>query len=190
MGDILDELVGEIYDRATRRPSPPRAVRCRHDASQPSWHPLLLLVRRFFSADEIAFNVHQRAPDAPRRRRRGTNRVALAIRIYYQFDDALSAILIATNLVNMPIVAGDGGGPSASPARPGRPRAAAMTVIIVLLGEINPKILASATGRLARKTAYPLRLIMLALRPASSHPFSSWTRWRGCWARARRPAPP
>ncbi len=128
---------------------------------------LLLLVSAFFSADEIAFT----SINARRMRRaadEGDKSSALAIRIYDQFDDALSAILIGNNLVNIASsslatvvaigIAGEAGAGLAS---------AAMTVIIVLLCEITPKILAKRDpDAFARKTAYPLRVIMLALRPA------------------------
>ena len=61
---------------------------------------LLLMVSAFFSADEIAFT----SINARRMRRAaedGDKLSALAIRIYDQFDDAPSAILIGNNLVNI-----------------------------------------------------------------------------------------
>ncbi len=128
---------------------------------------LLLMVSAFFSADEIAFT----SINARRMRRAaedGDKLSALAIRIYDQFDDALSAILIGNNLVNIAAssvatvvaigIAGEAGAGIAS---------AIMTVVIVLLGEITPKVFAKRNSdAFARKTAYPLRVIMLALRPA------------------------
>jgi CBS domain containing-hemolysin-like protein len=128
---------------------------------------LLILISAFFSADEIAFT----SINARRMRRAaedGDRRSALVMRIYDQFDDALSAILIGNNLVNIAAssvatvaaiaVAGEAGAGLAS---------VIMTVVVVLFGEITPKILAKRNcDAFARQTAYPLRAVMLALRPA------------------------
>lgn len=128
---------------------------------------LLLLISAFFSADEIAFT----SINARRMRRAaedGDKTSALVVKIYERFDDALSAILIGNNLVNIASsslatvvaiqIAGEAGAGIAS---------VVMTVAIVLFGEITPKILAKRNSdAFARKTARPLNVIMLALMPA------------------------
>ena len=128
---------------------------------------LLLVDSASFSAGEIAFT----SLNARRLRRAaedGDKKSALAVRIYDHFDDALSAILIGNNLVNIAAssvatvlaigLAGEAGAGIAS---------IVMTVLIVLFGEITPKILAKRNcDAFARQASYPLRAIMLALKPA------------------------
>ena len=128
---------------------------------------LLLLISASFSAGEIAFT----SVNARRMRRAaegGDRKSALAVQIYDHFDDALSAILIGNNLVNIAAssvatvlaisLAGEAGAGVAS---------IVMTVAIVLFGEITPKILAKRNcDAFAREAAYPLRVVMLALKPA------------------------
>lgn len=128
---------------------------------------ILLVISASFSAGEIAFT----SLNARRMRRaaeEGDKKSALAIQIYDHFDDALSAILIGNNLVNIAAssvatvlaiaLAGEAGAGIAS---------IVMTVLIVLFGEITPKILAKRNcDAFARQASYPLRAIMLALKPA------------------------
>ena len=128
---------------------------------------LLLVVSASFSAGEIAFT----SLNARRLRRAaedGDRKSALAVAIYDHFDDALSAILIGNNLVNIAAssvatvlaiaLAGEAGAGIAS---------IVMTVLIVLFGEITPKILAKRNcDAFARQASYPLRAIMLVLKPA------------------------
>lgn len=128
---------------------------------------VLLLFSMFFSASETAYT----SINARRMRRaaeEGDRMSGVAIRIYDQFDDALSAILIGNNLVNIAAsslaaviaiaIAGEAGASVAS---------VLMTVIIVLFCEVTPKIIAKRNpDAFARKLAYPLGAVMLALRPA------------------------
>ena len=127
---------------------------------------LMLSLSAFFSADEIAFT----SINARRVRRAaedGDKKSALVIKIYDRFDDALSAILIGNNLVNIAAtslatvvaidIAGEAGAGLAS---------AIMTVAVVLFCEITPKILAKRNAEaFAKNTARPLNAVMLILLP-------------------------
>jgi CBS domain containing-hemolysin-like protein len=127
---------------------------------------LMLSLSAFFSADEIAFT----SINARRVRRAaedGDKKSALVIKIYDRFDDALSAILIGNNLVNIAAtslatvvaigIAGEAGAGLAS---------VIMTVVIVLFSEITPKILAKRNAEaFAKSTARALNAVMLILMP-------------------------
>ena len=128
---------------------------------------VMLALSAFFSADEIAFT----SVNARRVRRAaedGDPKSALAIKIYDRFDDALSAILIGNNLVNIAAtslatvvavgIAGEAGAGLAS---------VIMMVVIVLFCEITPKILAKRNAEaFARSTARALNAVILILLPA------------------------
>ncbi len=127
---------------------------------------LMLAASAFFSADEIAFT----SINARRVRRAaedGDKKSALVIRIYDRFDDALSAILIGNNLVNIAAsslatvvaigIAGEAGAGVAS---------VIMTVAVVLFCEITPKILAKRNAEaFAKRAAGALNAVMLILMP-------------------------
>ena len=127
---------------------------------------LLIIFSAFFSGSEIAYassnrlRLRSRAQD-------GKLADRLAFQIYEQYDDDLIAILIGNNLVNIAASAaatviaislmGDRGTWVAT---------LVMTVIILLFGEILPKVIAAEEAeRFARTTAVPLYGYMRILTP-------------------------
>jgi len=130
---------------------------------------ILILLSAFFSGSEIAFasssemKLRKASEDRPTPVSRAT------YDIFSRYDDALISILIGNNLVNIgssavaTVIAislmGDSGAPVAT---------AIMTVIIVVFGEITPKILASrAPEKFSAWVAIPLRFIMIVTFPVA-----------------------
>ena len=130
---------------------------------------ILILLSAFFSGSEIAFasssemKLRKASEDRPTPVSRAT------YDIFSRYDDALISILIGNNLVNIgssavaTVIAislmGDSGAPVAT---------AIMTVIIVIFGEITPKILASrAPEKFSAWVAIPLRFIMIVTFPVA-----------------------
>lgn len=120
----------------------------------------------FFSASEMAFSACNRVrlqnAAADGQRRAGT-----AVKIAERFDDALSAILIGNNLVN---IASSSLGTVAAIAIAGEEYTWAATLIItiavIIFGETIPKILAQKNAnRFALMVAYPVRGLMVILKP-------------------------
>lgn len=127
---------------------------------------LLLMCSAFFSAAETAYT----SVNALRLRRAadsGERLAQVAYHVYERFEAAISAILIGNNLVNMAAsslgtvvfvaLMGDAGAGVAS---------VVMTVLVLVLGEITPKIIAKQLcDQIVRLAAWPLRVLMLALTP-------------------------
>ena len=127
---------------------------------------ILIILSAFFSGSEIAFasanNIRlKKASEA------GSSSAKTALYIYEHFEDALSTILIGNNLVNIAassiatVVAislmGQSGPPVAT---------LVMTVIILLFGEISPKVIAKQQcNKYVLLVSYPLRLFMFVLKP-------------------------
>jgi len=134
------------------------------------WHYLamaaLIALSAFFSAAEMAFSSANRirlenAMEA------GSRRAKAAVAVCDRFDDALSAILIGNNLVNLAasslgsvmaiLIAGEAYTPLA---------AAVVTVLVILFGETVPKIVAKKNAnRAALGFAWPVRTLMVLLGP-------------------------
>lgn len=126
----------------------------------------LLGVSAYLSAGEFAYT----SVNARRMRRaaeEGDRQSALAIKIYDRFDDALSAILITNNFVSIGSsslatvvalgLAGEKGAGIAS---------IIMAVLFLMFGDIAPKIIGKRhADSFARRSAYPLRAIMLVFTP-------------------------
>ncbi len=121
----------------------------------------------FFSASEMAYSSCNRLR-LENMRDEGSKRAGVVVRILEQFDDALSAILIGNNLVNI--------GASALVSvlvilLTGGDRltwvgSLLLTVTIIIFGESIPKISAKKNAtRFALRFAYPLRLLMVVLKP-------------------------
>lgn len=129
---------------------------------------VFILFSAFFSGSEIAYASANRLRLKARAEIPGKGRAAkMALRIYDTYDEALVAILVGNNLVNMgassvaTVIAislmGEGGAWIAT---------AVMTVLILTFGEILPKILAaSAADDFAVLFAMPLRAISLVFSP-------------------------
>ena len=126
-----------------------------------------LICSAFFSGSEIAYTaVNQlrlkKAAEA------GSKTAALALKITQQYDRMLSTILIGNNLVN--ILASSAATVIALHIFPGASGAAIataiMTVLILIFGEIIPKIISKDHAEvIARFAAVPLRVLMILLAP-------------------------
>ncbi|MBO5497593.1 MAG: HlyC/CorC family transporter [Oscillospiraceae bacterium] len=126
-----------------------------------------VLLSAFFSGSEMAYSscntvrLEHMAED-------GSRPAALAVRITEHFDDALSAILIGNNLVN---IAASALGSVLVILLTGSDQKAwlatlIVTVVIIIFGETIPKITAKKNAnRLATRNAYPIRVLMLLLKP-------------------------
>ncbi len=127
---------------------------------------LLLAASAYLSAGEFAYT----SVNIRRMRRAaedGDHQSTMAVKIYDQFDDALSAILISNNFVSIGAsslatvvalgFAGEKGVGFSS---------ILMTVLFLMFGDIAPKIIGKRhADSFARQSAYPLRAIMLAFKP-------------------------
>lgn len=98
----------------------------------------------------------------------GSKRAAIAVKIIDRYDDALSAILIGNNLVNIAasslgsvlvlLIAGDDGYTWISTV--------VITVLVIIFGETMPKIIAKGSAnRLALSHSYVIRGLMIVLKP-------------------------
>ncbi|MBQ6259778.1 MAG: HlyC/CorC family transporter [Firmicutes bacterium] len=130
---------------------------------------ILILLSAFFSGSEIAFASSSEMKLRKDAEERPSPVSRAAYDIFRRYDDALISILIGNNLVNIgssavaTVIAislmGDSGAPVAT---------AIMTVIIVIFGEITPKILASrAPEKFSAWVAIPLRFIMIVTFPVA-----------------------
>ena len=128
---------------------------------------ICIIFSAFFSATEIAFASASRIR-LKSKSEAGNKNARLALYISDNFNEALSTILIGNNLVNITAssiaaviiidIFGDKGTILSTMV---------MTVIILIFGEITPKVMAKrlANGYVLY-SAYPLRLLMFILKPA------------------------
>ena len=137
---------------------------------------LMLMLSAFFSGSEIAFNSAnklrlKKAADA------GNKTAAMAYNIIDKFTIALSAILIGNNLANIAassattliildllnalgITGGKGEAIGSTTAT------VIMTILILIFGEIVPKILSKQhADRVVYWVAYPIRILTIILSP-------------------------
>lgn len=129
---------------------------------------VMLCVSAFFSATEIAFNTSNKLR-LRRAAESGEKTAALAYRISENFTQALSAILIGNNLANIAIstcatlialqlIENEGIASTVATV--------AVTVVILICGEIIPKVLAKQhADRVVRWFALPLRIVTIVLMP-------------------------
>ena len=134
----------------------------------------LLMGSAFFSGTEIAYTSLNKI-----RMKDDTENMSGADRmvkyIYRHFDSALSTVLIGNNLVNIGatslatvlavrLVAGMGGRITNDMASTAV--TVVMTVLILIFGEITPKMVAKRKNeQIARFAAYPLRILMIVFYP-------------------------
>ena len=133
---------------------------------------LCILLSGFFSGSEMAYSSCSRLR-LEGEKEDGSKAAALALYILDHFDDALGAILIGNNLVNVAsssltavvviLILGE-----SNPKTDAWNTAAtvALTVLIIIFGETIPKITAKkSANRLSLQYAWPIRVLMTLLRP-------------------------
>ena len=128
---------------------------------------LLIACSAFFSASEMAYSSCN-SLRLENLRDEGSRRAAIAVKILNHFDDALSAIMIGNNLVNIGasslmavlvilMTGGDGKTWIGT---------LILTIAIIIFGESIPKICAKkGANRMALRFAYAVRFLMLLLYP-------------------------
>ena len=128
---------------------------------------LLVCLSAFFSASEMAYSSCN-LMRLENLRDEGSKRAGVAVKIVEHFDDALSAILIGNNLVNI--------GASALTSvlvilLTGKDSltwlgALILTITIIIFGESIPKICAKqSANRFSLRFAWPIRILMIVLYP-------------------------
>ncbi|MBQ7661675.1 MAG: HlyC/CorC family transporter [Clostridia bacterium] len=131
---------------------------------------VLLFFSAFFSGTEIAYTAVNKTRLAEAAEA-GSSAARLAVRISNKFDKALSAVLIGNNFVNIAasavsttIALSIAGGRSEGPAVV--LATAIITVLILIFGEIVPKIVCKNNAkRMACITAYPLAFFIILFSP-------------------------
>ena len=127
-----------------------------------------LLFSAFFSASEMAYSSCNRVR-LENARDDGDKRAAVAVRITESYDDALSAILIGNNLVN--IAASSLGSVAViliASANYAWLSTLIIAVAVILFGETVPKIAAKKNAnRYALINAYVIRFLMVVLKPVT-----------------------
>ena len=128
---------------------------------------LCLVLSSFFSASEMAYSSCNRLR-LENSAEEGSRRAGLALKITQHFDDALSAILIGNNLVNIA---------SSSLAavlvilltgKDSKTWIATLilALLVIVFGETIPKITAKQNAnRVAERHAWPVRILMIVLKP-------------------------
>ena len=139
-----------------------------------------MLCSAFFSASETAYSALNR-----NRLRllaeKGSRRAALAVKLSDDYDSLISGILVGNNLVNIALASagtvlfvrwlGGGAGPSVSTA--------AVTLIVLIFGEITPKSIAKDhPERFAVFAAPLLKAVCVVLTPVNFL-FSKWKKLIG-----------
>ena len=128
---------------------------------------LLILLSAVFSGSEISYASASEIKLRKRAEESGSRAAKLAYRIFGRYEKALITILIGNNLVNIGASAaatvlavawmGDRGAWLAT---------AVMTVLIIIFGEITPKVIASKRPeKFAYAVAFPIRTLMILTAP-------------------------
>ena len=128
---------------------------------------LCIFGSNYFSSSEMAYSSCNRLR-LEGAMEDGSKRAAIAVKIVDRYDDALSAILIGNNLVNIAasslgsvlvlLVAGDDSYTWISTV--------VITVLVVIFGETMPKIIAKGSAnRLALSRSYFIRGLTIVLKP-------------------------
>ena len=128
---------------------------------------LCLVLSGFFSASEMAYSSCNRLR-LENSAEEGSRRAGIALKITQHFDDALSAILIGNNLVNIA---------SSSLAavlvilltgKDSKTWIATLilALLVIVFGETIPKITAKQNAnRVAERHAWPVRILMIVMKP-------------------------
>lgn len=128
---------------------------------------LCLVLSSFFSASEMAYSSCNRLR-LENAAEEGSKRAGIALKIIQHFDDALSAILIGNNLVN---IASSSLASVLVIVLTGTDKRAwiatlVLTLLVIIFGETIPKITAKQNAnRLAIQYATPVRVLMIVLKP-------------------------
>ena len=127
-----------------------------------------VLLSAFFSASEMSYSACSKVR-LEHARDNGDKKAGIAVRIRERFDDALSALLVGNNLVN---IAASSLGSLAVMAVLSEKYAWLSTLVItaavIIFGETIPKITAKKNAtRYARTFARPVRFLMILLRPVT-----------------------
>ena len=128
---------------------------------------LCLVFSNFFSASEMAYSSCNRLR-LENSAQEGSRHAAIALKIIQRFDDALSAILIGNNLVNIAssslasvlviLVTGKDSLTWVATIL--------LTLLVIIFGETIPKIAAKQNAnRLAERNAPVIRALMIVLKP-------------------------
>lgn len=122
----------------------------------------------FFSASEMSYSSCSKVR-LEHSRDNGDKTAGIAVKIREKFDDALSAILVGNNLVN---IAASSLGSLAVLSVLGEKyvwlSTLILTVTIIIFGETIPKISAKKNAnRYALAFAYPVRVLMILLKPVT-----------------------
>ena len=136
---------------------------------------LLLLGSAFFSGTEIAYtSLSKLKIKKDRENPRGIRKLVLFI--YDHFDNALSTLLIGNNLVNigatslatvLAVKLSDSMGGKIADDTASTIVTVVMTVLILIVGEITPKMIARrCSDTISRLAAWPLLILMILLFPA------------------------
>ena len=127
-----------------------------------------MLLSAFFSASEMSYSSCSRLR-LEHQRDKGDKKASIAVRIREKFDDALSAILVGNNLVN--IAASSLGSLAVMAVLSDRYAwlsTLILTVVVVIFGETIPKITAKKNAtRYALRFARPVRFLMIVLKPVT-----------------------
>ena len=122
----------------------------------------------FFSASEMSFSACNKVR-LEHESDNGNKKATVAFKIANKFDDAISAILVGNNLVN---IAASSMGSIAVMMILSEQYAwvstAVITILVVIFGETIPKISSKKNAtNFAMKFAYPVRTLMILLKPVT-----------------------
>ena len=122
----------------------------------------------FFSASEMSFSACNKVR-LEHESDNGNKKATVAVKIANKFDDAISAILVGNNLVN---IAASSMGSIAVMMILSEQYAwvytAVITIMVVIFGETIPKISSKKNAtNFAMKFAYPVRTLMILLKPVT-----------------------
>lgn len=128
---------------------------------------LCIVLSAFFSASEMAFSSCN-SIRLENMAEEGSRRAKIALKITQHFEDALSAILIGNNLVNIASSSLGSVLVIVLTGSDGRTWIATLilTLLIIVFGETIPKITAKKNAnRCSLRFAWPVRILTLVLRP-------------------------
>ena len=128
---------------------------------------LCLVLSNFFSASEMAYSSCNRLR-LENAAEEGSRRAGAALKITQHFDDALSAILIGNNLVNIASSSLAAVLVIVLTGKDSKTWIATLilTLLVIVFGETIPKITAKQNAnRIAERHARPVRVLMIVLKP-------------------------